>query len=647
MKKQLLNLTMLLFCMMVSIGSAWADTYQWEKASGIWSQNGGDVTIRNVKWTYSSATYCSITSGKLQVGSSKNPQTNDWTISTPVSNFGTVKSVTINAYTTATTATYDISVGGTSVKSGNLTTSAANYTASGLNATSDDIVITLKGSNNSKAMYLSNIIVEYTSNSVTPPAETGYSYTIGTSTNGTFSVKNGDADVKPGDKVEEGTELTITPIPNDGYKVVSFNIYDGEDHEYIGADPTTKTIESNWVISGVFEKDNSGEVEPTDPDQPDTPTGNVLFYESFNNNNGTGGNDGKWSGSIASNIFKYDNDGWEVVKGSGADKCAKFGTGSAQGSAKTPSINFGTATSAILTFKAAAWNTSTESTTLKISADNAILSVSDVILEKGAWSDYTVYITITNVTGDVKIKFEATQASNNRFFLDEVKIVGEPSVEPEPTIPTSIPFKVSDNDGYWATFSCSEDVTIPVKYGEDKCITTVYTVVAENGKIMLIESENSNRNEWYLSKNIGYLINCITTLDEIIPCPITKGDAATFEYVEPVSDDFNMLKPAANEMKETDCKFYKLTYDATHPLGFYYGATDGAAFPMKNANGAYLAVPNSIAVKSFTLADLSTAIKNVSNTLNSNSPIYNIAGQRVSANTKGILIQNGKKFFNK
>ena len=30
-----------------------------------------------------------------------------------------------------------------------------------------------------------------------------------------------------------------------------------------------------------------------------------------------------------------------------------------------------------------------------------------------------------------------------------------------------------------------------------------------------------------------------------------------------------------------------------------------------------------------------------------NAPVYNLAGQRVSKNAKGILIQNGKKFIAK
>lgn len=37
---------------------------------------------------------------------------------------------------------------------------------------------------------------------------------------------------------------------------------------------------------------------------------NAVFYESFDQNAGTGGNDGAWSGDIAKSDVKYDNDGW-------------------------------------------------------------------------------------------------------------------------------------------------------------------------------------------------------------------------------------------------------------------------------------------------------------------------------------------------
>lgn len=129
-----------------------------------WSTKGGSQTINNLSWIYSSATYIGVNNSRIQVGSSNNPQTSNWTIQIPISNFGTnikITKVAITAYTTATTATYDISVSGSSVKNGNLTTSSATYSSSTLNATTGNIVVTLKGSNNSKAMYLSNIIVTY------------------------------------------------------------------------------------------------------------------------------------------------------------------------------------------------------------------------------------------------------------------------------------------------------------------------------------------------------------------------------------------------------------------------------------------------------------------------------------------------------
>ena len=42
------------------------------------------------------------------------------------------------------------------------------------------------------------------------------------------------------------------------------------------------------------------------------------------------------------------------------------------------------------------------------------------------------------------------------------------------------------------------------------------------------------------------------------------------------------------------------------------------------------------------------AIKDdVTNAVNVNAPVYNLAGQKVNANAKGLLIKNGKKFMNK
>ncbi len=148
-----------------------------------------------------------------------------------------------------------------------------------------------------------------------------------------------------------------------------------------------------------------------------------FFKETFDGCEGTGGNDDRWSGTIASSTVNTDNNGWTNVSAGGAYQCIRLGAGGTKGSAETPS--FSLTGSATLTFKAGAWNGNSEGTTLNISATGATLkqndaAISSVTLTKGAWTTYS--IDVTEATGTVKIKFEAKNASNNRFFLDEVMI---------------------------------------------------------------------------------------------------------------------------------------------------------------------------------------------------------------------------------
>ena len=185
----------------------------------------------------------------------------------------------------------------------------------------------------------------------------------------------------------------------------------------------------------------------------------TLFSETFSSCDGTGGNDNLWDGNIASSDIHTDNTGWSFSKEFGAYKCAKFGTGSAKGVATTPSISFtGNAT---LTFKAGAWNGSSEKTTLAISATGGTLkqngnTINSVTMVKGAWTTYTV--DVVGVTSSVKITFQGSQASNNRFFLDEIVVSQVASVVATPTFsPAAGSFDSPQN----VTISCStEDATI-------------------------------------------------------------------------------------------------------------------------------------------------------------------------------------------
>lgn len=198
---------LLVMLLTLTASTAWGATYNFSNipTSG-WKTNGGSQTINGKSWTYSSSTYIGVTSSKIQVGSSKNPQTSNWTIQIPISSFGTnikITKVSITAYTTATTATYDISVGGSSVKSGSLTTSSSTYSSNTLNATTGNIVVTLKGSSSSKAMYLSNISVTY-------ETATTATYTV------TYNANGATSGTVPEDDTNYTSGTTVTVKSNSG-----------------------------------------------------------------------------------------------------------------------------------------------------------------------------------------------------------------------------------------------------------------------------------------------------------------------------------------------------------------------------------------------------------------------------------------------
>lgn len=153
-------------------------------------------------------------------------------------------------------------------------------------------------------------------------------------------------------------------------------------------------------------------------DVPVTPSGSTMLYESFDKCTGTGGNDGKFTGNIASATASkenYDVAGWTSTGTIyEANKCVRLGKSGTAGNITSPS--FAVNGSASLTFKAAAWDGGKDGTSLKLSVSNGTLSQSSVTMTRGAWTDYQVTIT---ATGTVKVTFTA---GSGRFFLDEVKV---------------------------------------------------------------------------------------------------------------------------------------------------------------------------------------------------------------------------------
>ena len=167
-------------------------------------------------------------------------------------------------------------------------------------------------------------------------------------------------------------------------------------------------------------------------DDPNT----IVFQETFDKTSGSGGRDGKFSGSIAQGTIKYDNDGWaSAVKCGGANQCVKFGTGSDNGVLTTPAISLDGASYALLTFSAAGWGDNnknklavTANAGFELSGDN---NITELVNEE--WEEYSVLIRVTTGTS-LQLTF-----TGKRGFLDDV-VVRKITTVPTPSLPDDFLF---------------------------------------------------------------------------------------------------------------------------------------------------------------------------------------------------------------
>lgn len=154
----------------------------------------------------------------------------------------------------------------------------------------------------------------------------------------------------------------------------------------------------------------------------------ILFKETFDKCAGTGGNDGKFSGNIAFSVFEPDNDGWKHIDGLagnymyGANKCARFGDSSQpiSGWVVSPAFTLQGDT-AVISFRAAGWNTKAEGTGLDVSVsgtDAKLLDNGNLTMKKGEWTTYSLRV---KGSGRCTITF----MPGKRFFLDDVMVKRE------------------------------------------------------------------------------------------------------------------------------------------------------------------------------------------------------------------------------
>ena len=472
-----------------------------------------------------------------------------------------------------------------------------------------------------------------------------YEGATGSTTTVTFGedVDDQTFDVNLGETFE-GKTATVSPTEagsvtysSDNTEVASVNESTGA--ITIGNTAGKATITASFAATDTYLASSAKYyISVIDPNGP-------VFYESFNDNEGLGGNDGKWSGFSAQSTLKYDKSRWNVENGSGASRCVKIGTGDAKGTATTPAIDL-SGDKYILTFKAGAWDATKEKTTIDVKISKGTLtyngtssSTQTIEMKKAAWTDYTM--TVAGATNSTTITFTAKDASKNRFFLDEVKIVKP--------VTSTLSLVAEDNGIYYATFSSSEAVIFPSSDVEVDAVSVKGSTlnIAELAKDdYLVKATNAEgfdvvSNGYYVPANTGVLIQSLT-------------DNVTYYYPyesATVTLPANQLKPApaggGTFAPEAGHVYYKLAYnnyDEKTGLGFYWGAADGGAFSVK-AGTAYLAVPEGSGAKAFTLdGGVVTGISSVNVESNRTKTIYNIAGQRVYDMTKsGLYIVDGKK----
>ena len=156
-------------------------------------------------------------------------------------------------------------------------------------------------------------------------------------------------------------------------------------------------------------------------------------------------------------------------------------------------------------------------------------------------------------------------------------------------------------------------------------------------------------------------INYTYTAGTTVPAKtalLLKGEPKTYNYAKTTS---SADAPAGNLLHGADAvdaqgktfvdgtnvKYYILSHstDATHKLGFYWAAADGAAISYQEPY-AFLAIDaagSAPIMLSIDGDDDTTAINGITNDTITDNTMYNLAGQRVNANAKGIIIINGKK----
>ena len=147
--------------------------------------------------------------------------------------------------------------------------------------------------------------------------------------------------------------------------------------------------------------------------------------------------------------------------------------------------------------------------------------------------------------------------------------------------------------------------------------------------------------------NTGVMVSALEGGDYTVNVAATAGTSVLGpdNCLRPTGDDG--ITAEAMGADDAGCLFYRLTMHNGTKIGYWWGAENGAAFAVA-ANKAYMAIPKDKVARMMGngFSEIFTGIVSTEQQRESVAT-YNLLGQRVSPDTKGVLIRNGKKLINK
>ena len=330
-----------------------------------------------------------------------------------------------------------------------------------------------------------------------------------------------------------------------------------------------------------------------------------CFYEPFDYNGGTGGNDGQFKGNVASSNFVTNYSGtnnWTEISYLGFN-CARAGTGSLKGTATVSSIAVEAGKTYHLNFKAAPFNE--ERTVMDVTVEGGTIDgQSTETMTNFQWNDLSA--TITATADELSLTFTADQ---NRFFLDEIRLA-----DPTDLNTASVTIPASG----WASYCCEYPI-----------------VFTDNGDVKAYAVTKVSGNKATLTQVTG-------TIKGGVPLFI---NGAAGEHP---------LTVAEHSTNEVDGNLLKGTLSPTYVAGetseaINYGLKSGELHAIVSgtmpAGKAYLPIAKNVAPAGSKLSlvfEDATGINQYQN-IQADGIFYDLQGRRVGNPQKGIYVRDGKK----